>query len=341
MASRPRPGGNPPHPPTRASLGQDGSLKDTPANRALHPEVTTHEAFVSSAVTTRAYYADAQSIVMCGDAVESLSELRASGIQVDCIVTSPPYYGQRDYGVEGQYGLENDPQQYLDHLLTVFDLCWDVLRETGSLWINIGDTYWSGKGAHKSSEAKQGARRFGLRPQDKPGDGKWTRPKQLLLIPHRLAIALQEDGWLVRNDNIWVKPNPLPDQVRDRCSLSHEHVFHFTKERWYYFNRHPVGRKSRSGGILPPLDTWIVAPSPGNGSHKASFSQELVRVPILATTPPQGIVLDPFNGSGTSMIFARMHGFRSIGIDLNRDYCDETVRALKEIESSRRLPSGE
>jgi hypothetical protein len=137
--------------------------------------------------------------------------------------------------------------------------------------VNIGDTFWSGKGAHKSSEKKQSARRFGLRPQDLPGDGRWARPKQLLLIPHRFAIAMQEAGWLVRNDNVSVKPNPIPDQVRDRCSASHEYVFHFTKSRWYYFNRTPVGRKTAGGGTLPPEPPGTHPYFPGVLLHQISY----------------------------------------------------------------------
>jgi site-specific DNA-methyltransferase (cytosine-N4-specific) len=327
---------DPPFPPTSASV-RDGQLKDTLANRALHPLVTPQEVFANPAFIERAYYADDQAIIFQGDVRETLQHLVDSDVEVDCIITSPPYYGQRNYGIDGQLGLEDHPQQFIDHLAEVFALCWKVLRDTGSLWINIGDTYWSGKGTHKSDEAKQDARRFGVRPQDKPGDGKWARPKQLLLIPHRLAIVLQDQGWLVRNDNVWVKPNPLPDQVRDRCSISHEYVFHFTKSRWYYFNRLSVGRRLSNGTILPPLDTWEVPPAQGNGNHRASFSQELVRIPILATTPPEGIVLDPFNGSGTSMIFARSKGFRSIGIDLSAEYCAETAKEIKKLDQVWKL----
>jgi site-specific DNA-methyltransferase (adenine-specific) len=284
--------------------------------------------FESSALTGSAFYVDARSVLLWCDVRAGLKILIDAGIKVDCIVTSPPYYGQRDYGFAGQIGLEDHPRLYIDALIEVFDLCWQVLRDTGSLWVSIGDTYWSGKGAHKSNEAKQAARRFGVRPQDKPGDGAWARPKQLLLIPHRLGIALQERGWLVRNDNVWVKPNPVPDQVRDRCSVSHEYVFHFTKSRWYFFNRHAVGRMMPSGRVLPPLDTWEVPPAAGNGSHRASFSDELIRIPILSTTPADGIVLDPFNGIGTSMTFAKRHGFRSIGIELSEEYCHHAATAL-------------
>lgn len=321
-----------PIPPGRASI-DGGKLKLTPANRALNPTSTPQTHFTQGPLVESAHYADERSIILRGDVLGQLQQMVDAGIQVDSIVTSPPYYGQRDYGVAGQLGLEEHPQQFIDRLVEVFALCREVLKDTGSLWINIGDTYWSGKGAHKSGEVKQGARRFGIRPQDRPGDGKWARPKQLLLLPHRLAIALQDDGWLVRNDNVWVKPNPIPDQVRDRSSVSHEYVFHLTKSRWYYYDRHAVGRKMESGRILPPLDTWTTNPARGGSSHKAAFSEELVRVPVDATTPPGGVVLDPFNGSGTTMAYARRHGYRAIGIDISAEYCDiaaDRLRAIKE-----------
>jgi len=321
-----------PVPPSSASL-EDGYLKDTPANRALRPVMTSQETFETRRLQKAASYADSSTLIFHGEVKDVLRDLADSGVEVDCIVTSPPFYGQRDYGVTGQIGLERDPRDFITTLVEVFELCWPILRDTGSLWVNLGDTYWSGKGAHKSNEMKQSARRFGMRPQDHPGDGEWTRPKQLLLLPHRFAIAMQDAGWLVRNDNVWVKPNPIPDQVRDRCSMSHEYVFHFTKSRWYYFDRMSVGREMTSGRVLPPLDTWVVPPSKGNGTHRASFSEELVRLPILATTPAKGIVLDPFNGSGTSTLFARKNGFRGIGIDLNWDYCEHAAKSIKELTS--------
>jgi len=322
-----------PVPPSSASL-EDGYLKDTPANRALRPLTTSRETFEARRLQKAAYFADSSTLIFHGDVKDVLRSLADENVEVDCIVTSPPFYGQRDYGVVGQIGLEPDPRDFIDALVEVFELCWPILRDTGSLWVNLGDTYWSGKGAHKSNEVKQSARRFGMRPQDHPGDGEWTRPKQLLLIPHRFAIAMQDAGWLVRNDNVWVKPNPIPDQVRDRCSMSHEHVFHFTKSRWYYFDRLAVGREMKSGRVLPPLDTWVVPSSKGDGTHRASFSEELVRLPILATTPEQGIVLDPFNGSGTSTLFARKQGFRGIGIDLNLEYCEHAADSIKAMPSS-------
>lgn len=328
--------------PTGRASVHGGKLKDTPANRALHPVILDQGVFADQNLARSAYYADDHSLILNDDVKSGLQRLIDAKVKVNCIVTSPPYYGQRDYGVDGQYGLETDPQSFIDRLGEVFEMCWEVLEDNGSLWINIGDTYWSGKGAHKSSETKQSARRFGRRPQDAPGDGVWTRPKQLLLIPHRLAIALQDQGWIVRNDNVWVKPNPVPDQVRDRCSISHEYVFHLTKSRWYYFNRHAVGRPQPSGSVLPPIDTWsIPTATRPKTNHRASFSEELVRIPILATTPTNGVVLDPFNGTGTTMAFARQNGFRSIGIDLKEDYCAHAADRLKELDSQEVMREGD
>lgn len=304
----------------------------TKANEAMHPKVMSEDAFTSKLLTETAYYADDTAIVLNMDVRDGLALLAKAGVRANCIVTSPPFYGQRDYEVDGQIGLEAHPSEFIDALADVFDGARSVLADNGSLWVNIGDTYWSGKGEHRSGEAKQTARRFGIRPQDKKGDGKWCVPKQLLLIPHRFAIELQTRGWLVRNDNVWVKPNPIPDQVRDRCSISHEYVFHFVKERWYYFDKNAVGRPSDSGSVLPPLDTWEIPAVRGQGSrHKARFSEELVRIPIMTTTPPRGVVLDPFAGSGTSLVFARRHGFRAIGIDAKKEYCDVMVDQLKSM----------
>lgn len=304
----------------------------TKANEAMHPTVMPEGTFASKQLRDAAFYADDTALVLHMDVREGLKLLSEAGVQANCIVTSPPFYGQRDYEVDDQIGLEEHPSEFIASLADVFDDARMVLADNGSLWINIGDTYWSGKGQHRSGETKQSARRFGIRPQDRKGDGKWCVPKQLLLIPHRLAIELQERDWLVRNDNVWVKPNPIPDQVRDRCSMSHEYVFHFVQERWYYFDKNAVGRTSETGAVLPPLDTWEIPPVRGRaGMHKARFSEELVRIPILTTTPPRGVVLDPFAGSGTSLVFARKHGFRAIGIDAKREYCETMVARLKQV----------
>ena len=188
----------------------------TRANEAMHPKVMSEDAFTSKRLRAAAAYSDETSIVLNMDVREALSLLAEEGVKVNCVVTSPPFYGQRDYEVDRQIGLEAHPSEFISTLADVFDAAGSVLADNGSLWVNIGDTYWSGKGEHRSGESKQSARRFGIRPQDKKGDGKWCVPKQLLLIPHRFAIEMQDRSWLVRNDNVWVKPNPIPDQVRDR-----------------------------------------------------------------------------------------------------------------------------
>ncbi|MDX2106216.1 MAG: site-specific DNA-methyltransferase [Candidatus Melainabacteria bacterium] len=303
----------------------------TKANLAMTPVVVPRELFISRKIRKYAYYSDENSLVFNMDVNEALDILTKYDIKVNCIVTSPPFYGQRDYEVDGQIGLEEHPREFIEKLVEIFQHCGEILADNGSLWVNLGDTYWSGKGEHKSGEAKQSARRFGCRPQDKKGDGGLCKPKNLLLIPHRFAIAMQDLGWLVRNDNVWLKPNPIPDQVRDRCSISHEYVFHFVKERWYYFDRDAVGRRSSRGSILPPLDTWEVPAVKGQVNHKARFSEELVRVPIDATTPPGGVVLDPFAGSGTSLVYARKQGYRCIGIDIKPEFCDLMVDQLKAL----------
>lgn len=301
----------------------------TKANIALEPIVLDDSLFDSAILRDKAFYHDGKTIILNMDVKDGLKLLAEAGISVNCIVSSPPFYGQRDYGVAGQIGLEDHPKQFIKNLVEAFELCKPVLSDNGSLWVNLGDTYWSGKGEHKSGEIKQNARRFGIRPQDKKGDGELCVPKQLLLIPHRFAIGMQDEGWIVRNDNVWVKPNPVPDQVRDRCSISHEYVFHLVKSRWYYFDKGKVARRVESGSVLPPLDTWEVATVRGKHQHKARFSDELVRIPILATTPDNGIVLDPFAGSGTSLLFARKNGYRSIGIDLSTEFCELMAERLK------------
>jgi site-specific DNA-methyltransferase (cytosine-N4-specific) len=304
----------------------------TKATLAQVPDVIDRNAFCDPKLRKLAFYHDEHVLIFNMDVRQAMKHLKDAGVVVNCVVTSPPFYGQRDYGVAGQIGLEDHPEQYIHQLVTCFEAVKPVIAENGSLWVNLGDTYWSGKGEHKSGEAKQSARRFGLRPQDRTGDGQLCKPKQLLLIPHRFAIAMQGKDWIVRNDNVWVKPNPIPDQVRDRCSMSHEYMFHLVKSRWYFFNKPAVARRAASGTMLPPQDTWQVPPVRVPDQHKARFPEEIVRIPILSSTPPNGVVLDPFGGSGTSLMFARKHGFRAIAVDLKREFCQAMVDRLREIE---------
>lgn len=268
---------------------------------------------------TSSYYTNGRTVLLHGDVVQCAQQVQRAGVLVDSIVTSPPFYGMRDYDVPGQLGLEPDPNDYIDRLVQSFSACRALLRDSGSLWVNLGDTYWSGKGASCGVDRKQPARRFGIRPQDRTRPGVWTRPKQLLLLPHRFAIAMQQDGWLVRNDNIWVKTHPLPDPVRDRCSVAHEHLFFFTKSRYYFFAMPPGGMR----------DTWSLDVSRRSTDHRAAFPERLIQFPIAATTPPHGSVLDPFNGSGTTTLHAQRRGLRSIGFDISEPYCALAAKRLE------------
>jgi len=317
------------HPGSAQRLKRSITVKEQQA-RSKNPIVLSQEVFESSLLRDKAYYADKDTLIFCGEVREVLGWLSNAGVFVDCIVTSPPFYGQRDYSVVGQLGLEHKPTDFISKLVNVFCDAREILNTSGSLWVNLGDTYWNGRGQARGQDEKQRARRFGLRPQDRRGDGKLCKNKQLLLIPHRFAIAMQDEDWIVRNDNVWVKPNPLPDQVADRSSTSHEYVFHFVTQRFYYYNRVAVGRKTSRGTYMPPTDTWEVPISKGGTKHKATFSEELVRIPVLATTPPNGVVLDPFAGSGTSLLFAKRHGYRSIGIDIKEEYCEIMKKSICE-----------
>lgn len=263
-------------------------------------------------------YAQSNTITLYrGDSLQVLATLPTHS--VDCIVTSPPYYGQRDYGVPEQIGLEPHPLQYVERLVAVFRAARRVLKPTGSLWVNLGDTYWSGKGRAQGLDKKQKNRRF-VRPQDKTGPRPLCTPKQLLLIPHRFAIAMQDDGWIVRNDNVWSKVNPTPDPHKDRSAAAHEYMFHFVLKRKYYYNFDAVavpsnGERETKG----PPSVWHIPTVPSIKKHIAVFPESLVRIPIRATLPPNGVLLDPFCGSGTALSYAvaQGEGRRAIGIDIS------------------------
>lgn len=290
-------------------------------NKNAHREIKPH------ALTP--YFKSDRITLYHGDAATIMARL-AGSLEVNCIVTSPPYYGQRDYRTEGQIGLEIHPKIYLEKLVTTFLNAYDLLAPGGSLWVVIGDTYWSGKGKPKGSDLKQKHRRF-ERPQDKTGLGPWCMPKQQLLIPHRFAIAMQDLGWIVRNDNVWAKPSPMPDPTEDRCALSHEFVFHFVKQRRYYFDMKAVAVSSTgSRGTKPPASVWTIPTARSKKHHPAVFPDELVALPIDATCPDDGILLDPFCGSGTALLaaLARKPNCHVIGIDISESALQEAQRSF-------------
>lgn len=183
------------------------------------------------------YYADDTVTLHHGDALQVLRTLPAES--VNCVVTSPPYFGLRDYGEPGQYGLEESPAAYVEQMRQVFAEVRRVLASDGTLWLNIGDSYYSGKGSPTQPDVKNEARRPGARVLDKPGQG-WSKQKNLLGIPWRVAFALQDDGWILRNRIVWNKPNAMPESVSDRLSCRSEDLFLFAKSSRYWFDLDPI-----------------------------------------------------------------------------------------------------
>lgn len=319
---------------------------------------------VSDAQPPTPYFADESVTLWHGDSLAVLREMPDQS--VDCCVTSPPYFGLRDYGEAGQYGLEASPAEYVETMRAVFAEVRRVLADDGTLWLNIGDSYYSGRGAPgpNADDKKNVARRGWERALDKPG-ADWARPKSMLGMPWRVAFGLMDDGWILRNEVIWAKPNGMPESVTDRLRTAHEHVFFMVKSRFYFFDLTPIrephadisvkraaphrtapGRSSREGlthaGVAPPQtfaldkmnhpdgknpgDVWTLATQPFSEAHFAVMPQALAERAILAGCKPGGTVLDPFSGSGTTGLAAAKHGRKYVGIDLSADYLDLSLR---------------
>ena len=294
--------------------------------------------------------------ILVGDVREQLKTLPDNSIQ--CCVTSPPYWGMRDYGHDVQIGLESTPEAYVARMVEVFREVRRVLREDGTCWVNLGDSY--------CADVRKGRSHMGVGKNDSHNvwfnrrvDG--LKPKDLVGIPWRVAFALQADGWWLRQDIIWHKPNPMPESVTDRCTKAHEYVFLMTKSARYYYDNQSImeaaqygeqhANKSTSWGINrkhPNKDNvanyahkgdnhtsskmadgsygrnkrsvWSIATKPYKGAHFAVMPEALVEPCILAGSKPNDTVLDPFLGSGTTLAVAKRLGRNGIGIELNPEY---------------------
>ena len=296
-----------------------------------------------------------QTIVMIGDCLEKLKELPDES--VNTCVTSPPYWNLRDYGVSNQLGLEDTPEEFVDNLVKVFREVKRVLRNDGTLWLNLGDSYAGHKGNNRGKDVGGGQDRGKLLGFDniktKVPDG--LKQKDLVGIPFRVAFALQQDGWYLRQDIIWHKPNPMPESVKDRCTKAHEYIFLLSKSPKYYFDsesikedaiyspsttkevERPKGyykgkysepeKANRVDGSFKAIrskknkrSVWSVSPKPFKDAHFATFPMKLIEPCILAGCPQGGTVLDIFGGSGTTGIVANSHDRDSILIELNKDY---------------------
>jgi site-specific DNA-methyltransferase (adenine-specific) len=259
-----------------------------------------------------------ESVILQGDALTALRRLPERSVQ--CLVTSPPYWGLRDYDIQDQIGLEPSLQQFLNGLRAVFDEARRVLKDDGTFWLNIGDGYTSGNRGWRAPDKKNRARAMGVRPPTPDG----LKPKDLLGVPWRLAFALQESGWYLRADIVWHKPNAMPESVKDRPTRAHEYIFMFTKSGRYYYNREAIldsnGRNRRS--------VWEINTQGVAGAHFATFPPRLIEPCIKASARPGDFVLDPFFGSGTVGIVAQQLGRRYIGVELHPKYVALAARRL-------------
>jgi site-specific DNA-methyltransferase (adenine-specific) len=264
------------------------------------------------------------SVLFEGDALTVLRRLRSGSVR--CVVTSPPYWGLRTYGIEEQIGLENTLSQFLNKLVSVFDEVKRVLADDGTLWINIGDGYTSGNRGYRAPDKKNPARAMSVRPDTPEG----LKPKDLIGVPWRLAFALQNDGWYLRDDIVWHKPNAMPESVKDRPARSHEYIFMLTKSEKYFYDWEASREPAGNGGYRNRRSVWAVNTRPFSGAHFATFPTDLIRPCVLASSQPGDFVLDPFFGSGTVGVVCQEENRQYIGIELNPEYIALAARRLQE-----------
>lgn len=262
--------------------------------------------------------------IYVGDACEVLKFLPDDAF--DCVITSPPYFWLRDYGIDEQIGHEDTVQSYVSAIADVMTEIYRVLSPEGLLFLNLGDTYYSGKGKSHGEDPKSSRRRFGLRAVDKSGGmGIGLEKKTMIGIPWRVAIEMTQRGWVLRSSIIWNRVRRLRESVQDRPRRSHEFVFMFAKSRYYYFNRQPLKDHDEE-------DIWeIPASKANNGVDTAPFPKELVERCLEIGCKPGGAVLDPFAGRGTTLKAALESGRPATGIDLNSEFCEYAAEQLQSL----------
>jgi len=307
--------------------------------------------------------------ILVGDCRARLEEIENGAVQT-CI-TSPPYFGLRDYGNDAQIGMEMSPKEYLKELVSVFGEVWRVLADDGTLWLNLGDSYaGSGRGpvgTNSIQGSNQGSLTGNIR--NRSGVDWGSRNKELMGVPWRMAFALQDEGWYLRQDIIWAKPNPMPESVTDRCTKSHEYLFLLSKSARYYYDHEAIKEEStkesveraRRGssetmklvngapgrtahGMNKPRahdaerivdetrnkrDVWTIPTEGFTGAHFAVMPTELVKPCVLAGSREGDTVLDPFAGSGTVGVVALRHQRDFIGVELNPEYAEMARARIK------------
>ncbi len=260
--------------------------------------------------------------IVRGDAREVVPRLPTGAFR--CCVTSPPYWGLRDYGYEGQIGAEHDVEAYVAALRDVFSEVRRTLADDGTLWLNLGDSYTSGNRRWRDDDAKNPARAMAYRPPTPRG----LKPKDLIGIPWRVAFALQSDGWFLRSDIIWYKPNCQPESVKDRPTRAHEYLFLFSKSKNYFYDGAAIQEPANSHGSRNRRTVWSINTEPFTDAHFAVFPPALVQPCVLAGTEPGDRVLDPFFGSGTlgQVCTELKRGF--LGIEVKQEYVELAERRL-------------
>lgn len=288
---------------------------------------------------------------------------------VNCCITSPPYWGLRDYGVTGQLGLEKTPEEYVAKLVEIFREVRRVLRNDGTLWLNLGDSYWNTNGFARADKNWQRNGRNNAPANDRTlPKHEILKVKDLVGIPWRVAFALQADGWYLRQDIIWHKPNPMPESVTDRCTKAHEYIFLLSKSARYYYDADAIKEPSiwaednrsglgniryggkRNGDPGTGQDSfvtitenrnrrsvWTVTTKPFKEAHFATFPPDLIEPCALAGCPESGIILDPFMGAGTTAVVAKKNHRQFIGVELNPAYIEMAVKRIDATLVNRKL----
>lgn len=312
-------------------------------------------------------------MIIQGDVRQKLKELPDTS--VNCCVTSPPYWGLRDYGMDGQLGLEKTPEQYVQNMVEVFREVKRVLRDDGTLWLNLGDSYMGASSEHKdggsfgensviAKKTQSGIPNGGRKERHNALKEMGLKQKDLVGIPWMVAFALRADGWYLRSDIIWHKPNPMPESVTDRPTKAHEYIFLLSKSERYYYDidairephtslddlqrRKTLDNKGDYGGVRPDLGrsrdeffhekgrnkrtVWTVTTKPFADAHFATYPPELIEPCIIAGCPEGGTVLDPFNGAGTTGLVALQNNRQYIGIELNPEYVKIAEKRLSYVQ---------
>ena len=277
--------------------------------------------------------------ILYGDCRDTLQQFADSGTKARMCITSPPYYGLRDYGGEDQQiGLEQTPEEFIAELVKVFRGVRDVLTDDGTLWVNIGDSYYNYRAGKSQALVKQSmASHHQDLPQTCPRRAnklEGLKEKDLIGIPWMLAFALRADGWYLRQDIIWSKPNPTPESMKDRCTKSHEYMFLLSKSQNYYFDVDSIKVPTVDGKSLKrKKSVWEVATKPYKGAHCAVFPHELIIPAIKAGTEEGDLVLDPFMGSGTTAEVALKLGRGYLGCELHEEYGELIQKRLSSVQA--------